>query len=378
MGIFKTKAKEKVESSFTGVNHSYHSPFAQLNQYTPLGSGEEHLYDVLKEAVPIIGAAISKIIRLMGQFEITCHDENKQEELNHFFKNIKVGLSGRGIGQFISIFTEDLLTYGNAAAEIVLTPDGDQIYALYNVPLNKLMVKKQPNSLEIDFYSQGKDGGYKKLKYPHLLLFSALNPKSGEIKGASILKGLPFVSGILLKIYSAIGNNFERVGNLRYAVSYKPNEQTDGVSAKERAESIAKEWANTMNAGKNGEVRDFVSVGDIEIKVIGADNQFIDTNIPVRQMLEQIISKLCIPPFLLGVQWSTTETMSKQQTEILTSELEYFRSLITPVILHICKIYCALQGESCDCEVKWNIIKLQDEIALMQAEGNSGISEVRE
>lgn len=64
-----------------------------------------------------------------------------------------------------------------------------------------------------------------------------------------------------------------------------------------------------------------MAVGDVSIKVIGADNQWIDTEVPVRQMLEQIVAKLSIPPFMLGLSWSTTERMSKQQADGLTSEL---------------------------------------------------------
>ena len=37
------------------------------------------------------------------------------------------------------------------------------------------------------------------------------------------------------------------------------------------------------------------------------------TNVPVRQLLEQLIAKLSIPPFLLGLSWSSTERMSSQQ-----------------------------------------------------------------
>ena len=66
-----------------------------------------------------------------------------------------------------------------------------------------------------------------------------------------------------------------------------------------------------MNAMRCGEVRDFVAVGDVDIKVIGADNQIIDTEIPVRQLLEQIVAKLSVPPFLLGLTWSSTERMSE-------------------------------------------------------------------
>lgn len=67
--------------------------------------------------------------------------------------------------------------------------------------------------------------------------------------------------------------------------------------------------------------------------VIGADNQIIDTQVPVRQMLEQIVAKLGLPPFILGLSWSTTERMSQQQAEILASELESYRELLNSVIL---------------------------------------------
>ena len=40
----------------------------------------------------------------------------------------------------------------------------------------------------------------------------------------------------------------------------------------------------------------FVAVGAVDIKVIGADNQLPDSELPVREMLEQIVAKLGIPP----------------------------------------------------------------------------------
>ena len=71
---------------------------------------------------------------------------------------------------------------------------------------------------------------------------------------------------------------------------------------------MASQWADTMR--ESGQVKDFVAVGDVDIKVIGADNQALDTQVPVRQMLEQIVAKLGLPPFILGLSWSTTERMS--------------------------------------------------------------------
>ena len=170
-----------------------------------------------------------------------------------------------------------------------------------------------------------------------------------------------------MRIYECIGQNFDRVGNVRYAVTYKPQDSGDKAFAKERAMQIAKEWSDGMQASKCGQVRDFVAVGDVDIKVIGAENQIVDTNIPVRQLLEQILAKLSIPPFLLGLNWSTTERMSAQQADILTSELEFYRRLLSPVIIQIATAFLRLMGSNSSVSVEWDNINLQDEVELAES-----------
>ncbi|MBQ3885414.1 MAG: serine/threonine protein phosphatase, partial [Ruminococcus sp.] len=106
---------------------------------------------------------------------------------------------------------------------------------------------------------------------------------------------------------------------------------------------------------------------DVDIKVIGADNKMFDTNIPVRQILEQLIAKLSIPPFLLGLSWSSTERMSSQQADILTSELEYYRRMLTPVICDIGNSFLCSIGSEASCRVEWDNINLQDESVLAES-----------
>ena len=103
---------------------------------------------------------------------------------------------------------------------------------------------------------------------------------------------------------------------------------------------------------------------DVEIKVIGADSQMMSTKIPVRQMLEEMVAKLGLPPFLLGLSWSTTERMSRQQADILTSELESYRNLLNPVIQRICTLFLRLRGSGGGVEIVWSNISLQDETEL--------------
>ena len=166
-----------------------------------------------------------------------------------------------------------------------------------------------------------------------------------------------------MKIYHTVGVNWERCGNVRFAVTCRDG----GGSAVERGQVLAQEWSRAMQDTKSGSVRDFVAVGDVDIKVIGADNQALDTQVPVRQMLEQIVAKLGLPPFILGLSWSTTERMSQQQSEILASELESYRALLTPVILRICRYHLEQMGLGGKVQVKWKHISIADEVEQARA-----------
>ena len=111
---------------------------------------------------------------------------------------------------------------------------------------------------------------------------------------------------------------------------------------------------------KNGTVRDFVAVGDVEIKVIGGEAPILDSETPVRQILEQLVAKTGLPPFLLGLNWSTTERMSTQQADLLTSELWALRRTVEPAMRKICQTYLALEGLDNRVEIEWDDISLQD------------------
>ena len=125
-------------------------------------------------------------------------------------------------------------------------------------------------------------------------------------------------------------------------------------------DEFAKEWAKAMEDCKNGTVRDFVAVGDVDIKVIGEGAPILDSQVPVRQILEQLVAKTGLPPFLLGLNWSTTERMSTQQADILSSELWAMRRTVEPILKKICRTFLALEGLDDRVEILWDDISLQD------------------
>jgi len=323
---------------------------------------EKELYDRLRFAVPVIDAAIMKIIRLTGGFRVICSDPEVQGELDRFLENVPVGISGRSIGCFADNFLDSMLTYGSAVGEIVKDSENQRIAGLWLGDVSAVRVSAGDTPFARSYTVRSADGTSKKVAHPENILYGSLTG------GKSLLRGLPALSSILLRIYECIGQNYDRAGNVRYAVTYKPQSGTDDfVWSRERAQQIASEWADGMNSAKYGQVKDFVAVGDVDIKVIGADNKFFDTNVPVRQILEQLIAKLSIPPFLLGLNWSSTERMSSQQADILTSELEYYRRQLSPVICGVAGAFLASIGSDADCRVEWDNINLQDETALAEA-----------
>ena len=363
---FKKKKTTSEECNLSvSTTRALQHPFSHLNRYSPLGDAQLGLYESIREAIPVVDSAICKIVRLIGDFRISCEDPYLDKGVNKFLKDIKVGPCLRGINSFIGIYFDQLLTYGTAIGEIVADSEGRPA-ALYNTDLKDVELRLSENGLEAEVLSWGENGALAPVPYRERILLTTLNPAPGKLCGTSILKGLPFVSSILLKIFQTIGTNWERMGNLRFAVTYKPDASGyDSVSATDRANDIAKEWSKAMS--DDGAVRDFVGIGDIDIKVIGADNQILDSSVPVRQMMEQIVAKTGLPPFLLGLSWSTTERMSSQQADILTSELESYRRLLETPIRTIVSSYLFSNGEASDFEIIWNDINLQDETELAKA-----------
>lgn len=340
-----------------------HHPFSPLTGYTPLADANAPVYRALREAVPLIDAAISKLARLTLDFSVDTGCETLNDALNKTLQSIPVGGCQRGIHAFMSAYFEQLLTYGSALGEIVYA--AGRPAALYNAELESVDVRLQPQGMQLEFFNTA---GAKSVpvRYPERILFSVLNPEPGKLRGTSLLRGLPFVSEILMKIYSTIGTNWERAGNLRYAVTYNPPAgEADPTLARDYAQQIAEEWKSAMQSKS---VKDFVAVGDVSIRVIGADNQILDCEVPVRQMLEQIVAKTGLAPFMFGLSWSTTERMSAEQADILTSELRSYRAVLTPVICKIANALLLAEGHAPQASVVWNDITLRDETELARAD----------
>ena len=337
-------------------------PFGMLGEYVPLRNGEVRLYKAVREAVPVVDAAIYKLIRMAGGVTVTCGDKRAETALKEFLRTVPVGRGQFGINSFLDCYLDSLLTCGRAVGEIVPAVGNRDIAALVCGRVEDIEIKEGQHPLAFSIWGPDETGKMAELPYQELLLFTPLNPETDNPYGVSLLRSLPFLTDILMKIYHAIGVNWERCGNVRFAVTCRGG---DGTGAAERGRILAEEWSRAMRDGDT--VRDFVAVGDGDIRVIGGDAPILDSQVPVRQVMEQIVAKTGIPPFMLGLSWNSTERMSAQQADMLTTEITAIRRTLTPTVERVCRLWLRMHGFTCGFEVIWDDINLQDQVEEAKA-----------
>ena len=337
-------------------------PFGMLGEYVPLRNGEVRLYKAVREAVPVVDAAIYKLIRMAGGVTVTCGDKRAETALKEFLRTVPVGRGQFGINSFLDCYLDSLLTCGRAVGEIVPAVGNRDIAALVCGRVEDIEIKEGQHPLAFSIWGPDETGKIAELPYQELLLFTPLNPETDNPYGVSLLRSLPFLTDILMKIYHAIGVNWERCGNVRFAVTCRGG---DGTGAAERGRILAEEWSRAMRDGDT--VRDFVAVGDVDIRVIGGDAPILDSQVPVRQVMEQIVAKTGIPPFMLGLSWNSTERMSAQQADMLTTEITAIRRTLTPTVERVCRLWLRMHGFTCGFEVIWDDINLQDQVEEAKA-----------
>ena len=361
----KKKAGEALAAVCQLRGGSVH-PFGAVRNFVPLGGGEEQIYRQLREAIPVLDVAVKKLVRLCGGFTVKCANAQAQKRLEEFLRKVPCGRGQVGMESFLTAYLDSLLMYGRAVGEMVVA--GGRLRAVCWGDVTTLQMQEGENPLETVLWGYDRKGQMRPLPYQQLLLFSTWQPEPGHPYGVSIFRGMSFLADILLKIYQTIGTNWERAGNVRYSVICKGGEELDAAAAQERGRMVAEQWARAMEEGKNGTVRDFVAVGDVQIKVIGGEAPILDSEVPVRQLLEQLVAKTGVPPFLLGLSWSSTERMSAQQVDMLTSELWSIRRSLEPVMDKVCRTFLALEGLDDRVEIGWEDISLQDIQQEAQAE----------
>ena len=94
-------------------------PFGALDGYASLG-GDVRVYRAVREAIPVIDAAVVKIIRLCGGFTVSCGGGRAEAELQRFVNTVPVGRGQRGLEYFVEKYMDSMLTCGWSLLVLIL------------------------------------------------------------------------------------------------------------------------------------------------------------------------------------------------------------------------------------------------------------------
>ena len=105
MGLKDFFTKKQTSSSVAEVQTSSgRDIFNSFRSFSTMSSAGNRLYRELRNSVPIIDAAIEKLVRLVCAFDITCNDRNAEKEMAEFFRSVPVNGTSQGIKAFIFTF----------------------------------------------------------------------------------------------------------------------------------------------------------------------------------------------------------------------------------------------------------------------------------
>ena len=120
------KRQEETSPAAVQLRSGERHPFGMLENYVPLSRGETRLYRAVREAVPVVDAAVYKLIRMTGGVTARCGDRTAERALEEFLRTVPVGRGQFGVNAFLDGYLDSLLTCGRAVGEIVPAQGGGE------------------------------------------------------------------------------------------------------------------------------------------------------------------------------------------------------------------------------------------------------------
>lgn len=344
-------------------------PFSKyFNSYQPLKCNIE-LFRVIRESCPWANIAVLKRIKLIGDFTFeTYGKQGLLDKMNDFKQNVKVNSMGTGVDTYLVELEDSTFCDGYAVGEIIPLKSMTGIHRL-----------KTCNSLDFRFVADKETGlitlGIHKpgqmepepIENMDLITYLTFDQRRGNPQGYSLFYSLPFVYQILMRMEQSWSNSAWRVGDPTFFSLVKGGKGQTAEEVNTMSSALADQVANVMSLkhqGQTGDLRGGVMEGgDVTITTLGADGKPIVEAVPVRSIEEQFVSALDIPPYMLGLSWSTTERMAIHLNDMAVSNAKWERKRVNHIIRQVMDTFLTLTG---DAGAKWDII--WDEVNLFDEE----------
>lgn len=323
------------------------------------------LLEALREAVPVLDGGINRLVTLDGILEVQGGNDRLVAEIEEWSRNTPVNDVEAGLQALYAGLGGEFYEQGIGIAEYVYEPKGRDVVGMRVADSkgikfvrdgNRMRIFYRPPAHRADTRADGlgtveallRGGvtpsiassmlqlGYVELD-PLQLVINVHQPEADNPYGTSILRSVPFVAQILLKMQNATGRSWERYGDPPYHVHYgTKNRKVDGAEALRRAQSIVNNLALAMAGKARGNSVDLATgagEGDeIKLEVIGANGIALEIETPARHMLEQVVAAFGLPPWMLGITWSQAAGIGEQQSVVVLQESQTRFSRRSPAL----------------------------------------------
>lgn len=359
------------------------------------------LYEALREAIPVLDAAINRLVTLDGIIRVEGQNDRIVQAIQQWMEDVRVGDMEQGFQAFYSGMGNELYEQGFAVGNHVLSQDRKAVVQLLVADSKGVAFRRGDQGLEVWYSLPGpksgrRDGtdqvervlrnsyqtgtllqylqgnGYRMLNR-ETLVYAGLHNEAGNPYGVSLIRSMEFVSRVLLTMDNALLQTWERFGNPVFDVLYKT--KSKGVDLDKRRKTLGDNLKAAMESKRKGNAVDFINaVGsgdDLTIRVLGADGQVLEIEAPAKHVLEQIVAKTGLPPWVLGYVWGTAERLALKQAELLGQESRTRFSLRKPWLKQVVATHLRAQGitwKDGDWDLVQELPNLQDIVGQAQAE----------
>lgn len=373
----KTRHAEAAPATTTTVSYmpaasvrSYDRSPLLTNQYIA-ETADLALYQSIVNGIPFIDVALRKLARMVAPFDIACDNDATKAALDQWCEAVPVSYVMQGFSAFLRPHIRQCLTFGRSAGEVVLAQNRRDVAGLFVVDAQSIRLIKAADG-QLVLGQVDARGQATAFENQELFVYTALNNEGDNPQGVSLLRSLPFVADIALRMENAVRQKWQRHGAPSFLVHHKidPGVSIPDAGVAEIQSSLQTAWQRAMTARWNNEgIIDFVAASQGDLSATAIDSagelEFVQT---FRTMVEQIVSTVELAPFMLGLQWSTTERLSQQQADAIIAQCDDIRHELEPDVLQILDWVQRTRGLRGEVSIKWHDVSLQDRTETAKAD----------
>ena len=332
---------------------------------------EPWFYEFLREALPIIDAAIRRLVSLDGHIVVKGNNDALVDEIQEWIYNVTVNDIQKGLQAFHQSLTNEAFEQGFALGEWVVNEERTDITSLRTGDSKFIRFQRTPTGVNI-FQKSDTDVTFRQLRREQLIYFSIDNENQNPY-GWPLFRSCEFVAKILATMENSLANVWERFGDPSFSIIYKTSKK-DGMDLEARRKTLQNDLNTAVRAKREGKSADFVRAidtqSDIKLDIIGANGQILEFETPSRHILEQIIAKSGLPPWMLGMHWSSTQALAGVEVEVLMADIATRQAAKMPSFYNLVRQLLLLRGRTWkkgDWRLEWAQVNLRDIVKQAQA-----------